>query len=452
MAFKIPDGSQETTTTDTTGGPYTLDGAVAGFESFIAEMDALDHAIFLVRNDDDYEIFIGVLTDATTLTKPSGNLKTSTGTSDIVWGGGATTKNVIGVAPGQTFFDMMNRSTTNTAVGVGVMSRGPTPDEFDFHTLSVTPAGPMTIGNGNAQLAGDIVITQTNVADLSAAETVVGDWVFTGADTTFNNEIIAANPNTVFSNAGTSHIFQRDVAGTDKFLSWSEIGGGVDDYRLKVYVGTVAENVLTNADLPISGLTEGQIPVAAAGGLTYTAVSTGAPILIGTPTVISTDSSVDVILPAGWSRFMVTIADLLMTNTGDSLGMRIAIDGPTTPTFLTTSTYNTMVAWDTHGNQGRKGSDTNNQIMLNDVAEGIKATVEPYYAQLNIVNPGDPLSFVCNFTANHVAALGGQANRMAFLTGAADEAGTSRVTNLEFREQGGSTLKSGTIKLFGFLV
>lgn len=94
MGFAHADRVKETTTT--TGlGTYNLDGAAAGFRTFVAGYGTGNRCTYCVENGTDWEINEGVITDAAPDTLTRARLLASSTGSAINWSAG--TKNVFGV-------------------------------------------------------------------------------------------------------------------------------------------------------------------------------------------------------------------------------------------------------------------------------------------------------------------------------------------------------------------
>jgi len=91
MAFSVADFVRETTTTTGTG-TYSLAGAVAGFQGFIAGNATGSTVRYSVTNGTDWEVCEGVITDASPDTLTRGTvLDSSNGGSAVNWGAGTKT-------------------------------------------------------------------------------------------------------------------------------------------------------------------------------------------------------------------------------------------------------------------------------------------------------------------------------------------------------------------------
>jgi len=97
MAFLFADRVKETTT-DTGTGTIDLDGAVTGFQGFVAGIGNGNSCFYGMENGTDWEIGLGTVTDASpdTLSRDT-ILASSNGGSAVNWGAG--TKNVYVTVP-----------------------------------------------------------------------------------------------------------------------------------------------------------------------------------------------------------------------------------------------------------------------------------------------------------------------------------------------------------------
>jgi hypothetical protein len=443
--FRVPDGCQETTTTDPITSPveqdYTLAGAVTGFEPFIDEMDDTDWAIILVRNDSDFEIFIGILnTTGTKITRKT-MLRSSNGDNPVGWAGG-TTKNVIGVAPGAGFLDFMHRDSSGTATATGsgdatgIASRGPGPDDFKFHTLEVSPVGPITVDNGDGSSDGAITLDQTQVPALNADETFLGNLTFSGT-LSLSGELTLSADTTNLTPPANVHTIEK--SGTNRFAVITNVGGTDDDWKLEIYQGGSLYNTLTENDIPMSGLTVGA--VAYADSATSFSTAVGAPLLLST-TTISTDSDVDVTLPSGWGSFMIEVVDLLMTTAGDDLISRVDVGGG----YLTTG-YDTAIAVTAPSIHNRQSDTSHTYMYLSESNQGLSSS-RPAYYRIHVMNPGDGTEgFYCQAEGSY---YGTSANkRMLVKAMGQQESNKTRATGFRLTELASGTLKSGTVRLYG---
>ena len=90
MALEIHDRVKETTTTTGTG-PYTLAGAVTGFETFTANLDNGDTTYYCCTDNTDFEIGIGTFTSSGTTLARTTVLASSNSNSAVNWSSGTRT-------------------------------------------------------------------------------------------------------------------------------------------------------------------------------------------------------------------------------------------------------------------------------------------------------------------------------------------------------------------------
>ena len=90
MALEIHDRVKETTTTTGTG-TYTLAGAVAGFETFTANLDNSDTTYYCCTDNTDFEIGIGTFTSSGTTLARTTILASSNSNSAVNWSSGTRT-------------------------------------------------------------------------------------------------------------------------------------------------------------------------------------------------------------------------------------------------------------------------------------------------------------------------------------------------------------------------
>ena len=90
MALEIHDRVKETTTTTGTG-TYTLAGAVAGFETFTANLDNSDTTYYCCTDNTDFEIGIGTFTSSGTTLARTTILASSNSNNAVNWSSGTRT-------------------------------------------------------------------------------------------------------------------------------------------------------------------------------------------------------------------------------------------------------------------------------------------------------------------------------------------------------------------------
>src|SRR6056300_913167 len=97
MAFVLNDRVKEETTTTGTG-TISLDGAVAGFESFVSGIGNSNNTYYAIVGDSEWEVGIGTVTDATPDTLSRDTILSSSN-SDAAVNFSAGTKNVFCTLP-----------------------------------------------------------------------------------------------------------------------------------------------------------------------------------------------------------------------------------------------------------------------------------------------------------------------------------------------------------------
>jgi hypothetical protein len=141
MALVHADRVKETSTT-TGVGTYSLDGAAAGFRTFVAGVGTANRVVYCVTGGTDWEINEGVITDATPDTLTRAKLLASSTGSAISWAAG--TRTLFAVDSASYFQSMIaslaadytNTSTTGTEV-TGLRMTGLQPGTYRYRYMLV---------------------------------------------------------------------------------------------------------------------------------------------------------------------------------------------------------------------------------------------------------------------------------------------------------------------------
>lgn len=267
MAFIVADRVRETSTTTGTG-PFTLAGAVIGYQSFSSAVGNGNTTYYAISNPgiNEWEVGIGTV-GAGTLTRTT-VLASSTGTAAVDFTAGSKDVFVTYPAEGAVFADNAITLTNKTISG-------------SSNTLT---------NIGNASLSNSsVTVGSTNIALGATSTTLAGLTSVTA--TTFNGALSgnATTATTATNLAGgvASQIPYQSAAGTTTFLANGTAGqvlqsngaaapswgsNTVTIGSTSVALGATAASLtgltsVSTTGITVTGLTNGRVPYVTAGGV-----------------------------------------------------------------------------------------------------------------------------------------------------------------------------------------
>jgi len=207
MALVINDRVKETSTTTGTG-TLNLSGAVSGFETFVAGIADGNTTYYAIvnRDEDEWEVGLGTVTDASTDTLARTTVITSSN-SDSAVDFSAGTKDVFCTLPAsKVIFEDANNDAT---VGRNLTVTGDLTISGDDITMATNTSGAALIGDGTnfnpVAISGDISIAANGTA-------AIGSGVIVNADV--NASAAIAMSKTAFS-AGTGVSLSTNTLNVD---------------------------------------------------------------------------------------------------------------------------------------------------------------------------------------------------------------------------------------------
>ena len=179
MALAIADRVKETTTTTGTG-TLDLDGAVTGFQTFVAGISTTNTCHYCITDGTDWEVGIGTVTDAAPDTLSRDTVIASSNADALVsWGAGA--KDVFCVLPG-------DQARARQALGVGLTSISNTAitavtniDVIGFASGTYDNY-EIWIANGQPSTDSTILEMESSTDGGTSFDTGVSDYTWAGAD------------------------------------------------------------------------------------------------------------------------------------------------------------------------------------------------------------------------------------------------------------------------------
>jgi len=172
MALVISDRVKETTTTTGTG-TYTLGGAVAGFETFTANLSNADTTYYCCTDGTNFEVGLGTFTSSGTTLARTTVISSSNSNSAVSWSAGTRTLFCTLPATKTIVLDASGNASvggTITATGTSVFTDLDISGDVDID--GTLEADAVTV-NGtalNTVIAGVTVTNATNAAHVSVAD------------------------------------------------------------------------------------------------------------------------------------------------------------------------------------------------------------------------------------------------------------------------------------------
>jgi hypothetical protein len=248
MAYEIGDSIQETSTTTGTGTAKTLDGAVSGFRTAASKLTNGAAATWAMWDDTDEEIFEGTFSSGPDTVTRTTMISSTNGGSPVNWGAG--TRNIACVVNGLKLESLVDPTVQSNFGGIHRVSA----NVYTALIPTMTPGTAVTLTNANG-VSGVPAFNDSNAAALDGS-------AFTGA--------VSFATTTTFTGKPTFNNSAMRLAST---LTWETATGNtarvtqVDatNGKIDVNVSGAWKQLVSEANLPISSLNVGEIPIANGG-------------------------------------------------------------------------------------------------------------------------------------------------------------------------------------------
>ena len=287
MALVINDRVKETSTSTGTG-TFDLDGAVTGFETFVAGIASTNTTYYAIfhQGTTEWEVGRGTVTDATPDTLARTTVITSSN-SDSAVTFTAGTKDVFCTLPASKAVYLDASGNPVGAIANVVEDTSPTlGGDLDVGAYDITSASSADIdiipnGTGDVNLGADTIQMGDNNADATVTTQGTGDLILnTNNGTNAGNVTLldGANGNINLAPNGTGEIVVGSGSAAGDITS-----SGAYDLIIDTYAGTNAGNItLTNgANGAITLTPNGTGVVAIEGSMNPSVSSTGKALVMG---------------------------------------------------------------------------------------------------------------------------------------------------------------------------